>query len=140
MAMWTGVLAVVAVPVSILLLDVIPVWRDYRMERVIFIQDKDLNVTVRVTAAGAGFGRSGYGDPPPPPRSLILHEDHGEAASDLQVGPPGIGAPYSFVAADGHVVRGNDFGPGAVRTWLTESVKSGRDAPADEVDGRADDV
>jgi hypothetical protein len=118
----------------------IPVWRDYRMQRVIFIQDKKLNAIVRVTAEGSGFGRSGYWDPVPSPRSLTLREDHGGATSDLVVSGPGIGGDYQFRGADGREVRGKDFGAGAVRAWLAESVKTGRDAPADEVDGRAADV
>jgi hypothetical protein len=138
--MWTLVLCMAAVPLTALLLGTFPVWRDYQMQRVVFVQDKKLNAIVRVTGRSHGFGRGGYEDAPPPPRSLTLREDHDGASSDLLVQGPWIGGEYRFRATDGHEVRGKDFGAPAVRAWLAESVKAGHTAPADEVDGRAADI
>jgi hypothetical protein len=140
LAIWTLVLCMAAVPLTALLLGTLPVWRDYQMQRVVFVQDKKLNAIVRVTGSSQGFGRGGYADAPPPPRSVTLREDHGGASSDLVVSGPWIGGEYRFHAADGHEVRGKDFGAAAVRAWLAESVKAGQTAPADEVDGRAADI
>jgi hypothetical protein len=138
LALWTIALALVAFPLSALLVGMVPVWRDYYMQRVIFVQDKHLNATVRVTADSGGFGRGDAAEVPPPPWRLALIDE--ARGGPLYVRDPAPGGEFVYYrSTDGQIVRGRGFGPEAVLAWMRDKQTVGN-VPAEEVNARAADV
>src|SRR3954468_774378 len=98
-AMWTLLLLLLAIPLTFLV-RTLPLWRNYTMQRFVFVQDPKLNTTVLLSGTRTGFGlptKAAY-----KPDTLTLHLQIGPSRSDLVVDPATGG--YQFTDAKGAFV------------------------------------
>jgi hypothetical protein len=135
-AMWTLLLLLLAIPLTFLV-RTLPLWRNYTMQRFVFVQEPKLNTTLLVSGTRTGFGlptKAAY-----KPDTLTLHLQTGSPRSDLVVDPATGG--YQFTDSKGAFIsRPTGYGPNVVRDWLVATIPAASAADPALVLARATDI
>jgi hypothetical protein len=140
-AIWTLVLLLIGIPLTAILVRVLPLWWHYSMQRYVFVQDRALNTTILATGARTGFGLESKFSAASPPKadSITLRIQNAPSRSDL-VADPHSGA-YCYTDASGAFVsRPTGFGPQSIRDWLIFNVPAAATADPATVLARATDI
>src|SRR4051812_1989332 len=137
LAIWTLLLLLVGIPLTTVFVRVLPLWRNYTLQRFVFVQEPTLNTTVLVTGTRTGFGLQTKAALKPD--TLMLHIQNGTSRSDLVVDAAAGG--YQFTDGKGALVsRPTGYGPNVIRDWLLVNVPSASTADPALLLARATDI